>query len=181
MPLPRFFTLTHSNSGASRGIGRSIALHLASRGASVIGTCSSPESLHHIDTLSQTVSDLYSSSAHPAPRIIGLPANLLDENTSQSLVDAVKREFGGKIHILINNAAYDELRPIGSLDVGYVQRCLLGNLQTLVMSMDLLIRDSMFAPNSRIVNVSTDQTRGVLAHQYVCLPRTPSFRHRVYV
>ena len=37
--------------GASKGIGRAITINLASRGRSVLGTCSSPESLHLIHSL----------------------------------------------------------------------------------------------------------------------------------
>jgi NAD(P)-dependent dehydrogenase (short-subunit alcohol dehydrogenase family) len=153
------------NSGASRGIGRAVALHLASRGASVLGTCSSPESLSRIQELAAAISDIYRTSAEKAPRLVGLDANLLDPDTPQRMAAAVEKEFDGKVHILVNNAAYDELRSIGQLDADYVQRCLFGNIQTLALSVDLLFRKAMFQPNSRIVNISSDQTKGSLAHQ----------------
>ncbi|KAL1620267.1 hypothetical protein SLS56_009701 [Neofusicoccum ribis] len=151
--------------GASRGIGRAIALHLASRGASIIGTCSSPGSLHHIESLSQAVESAYQASAsYPTPKIVGLPANLLSADTPQAMLDAVKREFGGKLDILVNNAAYDEFRPMGQLDAEYVSRSLLGNIQTLVLSVDLLFREAVFQPNSRIINISSEMTRGYVPH-----------------
>lgn len=148
------------SSGATRGIGRAIALHLALRGASVLGTCSSTSSLKHINTLASSIQDAYSETQHAVPRIIGLDANLLSAETPQRLADAVKREFNGAVHILINNAAYDEERPVGELDADYVQRSLLGNIQTPVLCVDLLFRNQYFQPNSRIVNIGSEMTRG---------------------
>ncbi|KAL0258966.1 hypothetical protein SLS55_006471 [Diplodia seriata] len=150
------------------GIGRAIALHLASRGASIIGTCSSPKSLHHLEHANNAVADAYSAAGvRPTPKIVGMPANLLSPDTPELLLDAVKREFGGRLDILINNAAYDEFRPIGELDAEYVQRSLLGNVQTLVLSVDLLFKERVFRPNSRIVNISAELTRGPLPHRRV--------------
>ncbi|KAH7053459.1 3-oxoacyl-reductase [Macrophomina phaseolina] len=145
--------------GASRGIGRAIALHLALRGANVLGTCSSPSSLERIDALASTVRDLYASTQYTAPRITGLDANLLSPETPERLADAVSEQFGA-LNILVNNAPYEEFRHIGQLDADYVQRVLMGNLQTLVLSVDVLFRKSLFQPNSRIVNVSSAMTRG---------------------
>ncbi|KAL1647467.1 hypothetical protein SLS58_002797 [Diplodia intermedia] len=156
--------------GASRGIGRAIALHLASRGASIIGTCSSPQSLHHLEHANSAVADAYGAAGvRPTPRIVGVPANLLSPDTPALLLDAVGREFGGRLDILVNNAAYDEFRPVGELDAGYVQRSLLGNVQTLALSVDLLFRERVFRPNSRIVNISAELTRGPLPHRRVAL------------
>ena len=45
--------------GASKGIGRAIAINLAIRGCNVLGTCSSPESLHLIDSVAHEISSLY--------------------------------------------------------------------------------------------------------------------------
>lgn len=81
------------------------------------------------------------------------------------IFDAVKREFGGRLDILVNNAAHDEFRPLGELDAEYVQRSLLGNVQTLVLSVDLLFRERAFRPNSRIVNISAELSRSHLPHQ----------------
>ncbi|EKG21488.1 Short-chain dehydrogenase/reductase SDR [Macrophomina phaseolina MS6] len=80
------------------------------------------------------------------------------------MLDAVKREFGGKLDILVNNAAYDDFRAIGELDAEYLQRSLLGNIQTLALSVDLLYREAAFNPNSRIINIGAELTRGSLPH-----------------
>ncbi|KAF1994803.1 NAD(P)-binding protein [Amniculicola lignicola CBS 123094] len=52
--------------GATKGIGRAIALHLASRGCSILGTYTSPQSAHNFDTLSHTIASLYSTPS-PSP------------------------------------------------------------------------------------------------------------------
>ncbi|KAK0647442.1 Short chain dehydrogenase asqE [Lasiodiplodia hormozganensis] len=154
--------------GASRGIGRAIAFELALRGASVLGTCSAPTSLHHLDELARSVQSVYESSPYTAPKIIGLPADILLADTPTRLVDAVESEFGGKLHIMVNNAAYDEIRPVGQLDADYVGKILTGNIQTLVLSVELLFQRGFFQPNSRIVNVSSEMTRGFLPNSF-CL------------
>ncbi|KAF2139804.1 uncharacterized protein K452DRAFT_319927 [Aplosporella prunicola CBS 121167] len=68
-----------------------------------------------VKILWQTISTLYETSPHAEPKIVGLPANLLDHDTPEKMVETVEREFGGKLHILFDNAAYDEMRPIGKL------------------------------------------------------------------
>ncbi|KAH7009156.1 short-chain dehydrogenase [Macrophomina phaseolina] len=148
--------------GSTRGIGRAITLHLAARGASVLGTCSSPESLRHFDEMNESIRSLYRSSPHSAPKIVGITGNLLSADAPERIAGAVEREFHGKLHILINNASCLETRPIGQLDADYVQRLLLGNIQTLILTVDVLFRNEFFQPNSRIVNISSESTRGHL-------------------
>jgi 3-oxoacyl-[acyl-carrier protein] reductase len=58
------------------------------------------------------------------------------------------------VHIIINNAAHDDMRPMGQLDDAYVHNCLLGNIHVLVMTIEALYKGSMIQPDSRIVNVS---------------------------
>lgn len=72
----------------------------------------------------------------------------------------MKQEFGGVLHILVNNAAYDEMRPVGELDAEYIQRSLIGNIQTPVLYMDIFFRKNFFQPGSRIVNIGSEMTRG---------------------
>ncbi|TDZ16594.1 Short-chain type dehydrogenase/reductase [Colletotrichum orbiculare MAFF 240422] len=145
--------------GASRGIGRAIALNLANRGASILGTCSSQKSMSHFETLDQAVKDNYSSSQFEAPRIVGLPLDLLAADFHDIVADKVRDEFGGKLNIIVNNAAYAEFRPIGQLDADYVHNVLQGNVQCLVLLMDTLYKRGYIQPASRVVNISSDLTR----------------------
>ncbi|TKA65239.1 hypothetical protein B0A49_07958 [Cryomyces minteri] len=147
--------------GATKGIGRAIALNLASRGASILGTYSSPESAHHLDTLSHTVSALYNNGSHgpKGPKVTGIAANLLSPSSSTDIAAALEKEFDGHVDILVNNAAHIEGKVIGEMTPEYVHKMLLGNIEAPVLLVNELVKRNMFRPNSRIVNISADRVR----------------------
>ena len=78
--------------GASRGIGRAIALELASRGLKVIGTATS-------DAGAQAISDAL--AAHPGSRGVRLDVN--DAAGVEAAIDAIVKEHGA-LHVLVYNA-----------------------------------------------------------------------------
>ena len=78
--------------GASRGIGASIAQQLAREGFIVIGTATSDDGAAKI---SQAL------SAFPGCR--GANLNVTDANAGEALIDSIVKEFGG-LHVLVNNA-----------------------------------------------------------------------------
>ena len=78
--------------GASRGIGASIAQQLAREGFIVIGTATSDEGAAKI---SQAL------SAFPSCR--GANLNVTDATAGEALIDAIVKEFGG-LQVLVNNA-----------------------------------------------------------------------------
>ena len=78
--------------GASRGIGASIAQQLAREGFIVIGTATSDDGAAKI---SQAL------SAFPGCR--GANLNVTDATAGEALIDAIVKEFGG-LQVLINNA-----------------------------------------------------------------------------
>lgn len=80
--------------GASRGIGRAIALKLAEQGANVAITNSSA------DEVGQAVADEINALGVKGKRYVSDAANFED---AHKLVDAVKEDFG-RIDILVNNA-----------------------------------------------------------------------------
>jgi hypothetical protein len=65
-------TLTRTR-GATRGIGRAIAFHLAKRGASILETCSSPTTMRNIESLSSEV------SVQPMPYLLAFMGNQLQD------------------------------------------------------------------------------------------------------
>lgn len=145
--------------GASRGIGRAIALDIATRGGSVLATYSAPSSTSHITSLSEIVSNLYAEANTTGPKVVGVVANILSIDCASAIVEALERHFGGKLDILVNNAAVMEIQPVGSITVDHCQRMLLGNIQTPVMLVEALVNREMFRPHSRIVNISSDGAR----------------------
>ena len=78
--------------GASRGIGRAIALTLAQQGFKVVGTATS-------EAGAQAISDAL--AAFPGCR--GAVLNVNDAAASDALVEAVVKEHGG-LQVLVNNA-----------------------------------------------------------------------------
>ncbi|KAM3517195.1 hypothetical protein NHJ13051_009200 [Beauveria bassiana] len=129
--------------GASRGIGRVIAFQLASRGASVLGTCSSTASVHHIESLAQEVQELYKSSGHCAPVIVGIAANILAQESPLLIAETIENTFNSKLDILINNAAYYDFRRMGELDADemFVFTCTKAAMESLTRSWsDILSR-----------------------------------------
>jgi len=80
--------------GASRGIGRAIALKLAADGATVIGTATS-------DAGAQ---DIARALAEQGARGAGKVLNVRDAGQCDALIETVQKEFGD-ILVLVNNAA----------------------------------------------------------------------------
>jgi 3-oxoacyl-[acyl-carrier protein] reductase len=80
--------------GASRGIGRAIALQLAAEGATVIGTATS-------DGGAKGIGD---ALAEAGAKGVGRVLDVRQTEQCDSVVAAVQKEFGD-IHVLVNNAA----------------------------------------------------------------------------
>jgi 3-oxoacyl-[acyl-carrier protein] reductase len=79
--------------GASRGIGRGIAVKLASCGATVVGVARS------LDALSGTLQAIRDAGGN----VEGMAANVADSADVKRVVDEVEAKFQ-KIHVLVNNA-----------------------------------------------------------------------------
>ncbi len=78
--------------GASRGIGAAIALHLAQQGLKVIGTATSDEGAARISA---------ALSGHAGCR--GANLNVNDGAAAEALIDSIVKEHGA-LHVLVNNA-----------------------------------------------------------------------------
>ncbi|KAJ8559899.1 hypothetical protein K7X08_003957 [Anisodus acutangulus] len=93
--------------GSSRGIGKAIALHLASLGAKlVINYCSNSTQANDI------VSQINSTSNSNSPRAIAVKANVSDPDQVKSLFDAAESTFQSPVNILVNSAGVlDEKCP----------------------------------------------------------------------
>jgi len=78
--------------GASRGIGRAIALELAARGLRVIGTATT-------ESGAQAITDAL--AAFPGSK--GVVLNVTDPAGVTAVVDGIVKEHGG-LHVLVNNA-----------------------------------------------------------------------------
>ncbi|KAL2501471.1 NAD(P)-binding Rossmann-fold superfamily protein [Forsythia ovata] len=83
--------------GASRGIGRAIALHLASLGAKVVINYTSNSA--QADTVSSQI-----NADSLVPRAITVRADISDPSQVKSLFDATESAFDSPVDILVNSA-----------------------------------------------------------------------------
>lgn len=151
--------------GAGRGIGRAISLNLASRGCAILGTCSSSSSLHHIDTLSHSILDLYKSSSPACPKIVGVAADILDLSSPSKIADKLASHFEGHLDILINNAGIASAEKIGQLEDADITKYLTGNVHAPVAMVEEFVKRKQFRANSRIVYISSVRARKPWADQ----------------
>ncbi|KAL1314400.1 hypothetical protein HN51_041206 [Arachis hypogaea] len=87
--------------GSSRGIGREIALHLASLGARVLINYTSNSSL--ADSLAAQINS-HAAAGAVLPRAIAVRGDVSEPNDVKALFDSAEREFGSAVHILVNAA-----------------------------------------------------------------------------
>lgn len=83
--------------GASRGIGRTIALHLASLGAKLVINYSSNKTQAEL-----LAAEINSSSS--SPRAVICQADVSDPTQVKSLFDTAEQAFNSPLHILVNSA-----------------------------------------------------------------------------
>jgi NAD(P)-dependent dehydrogenase (short-subunit alcohol dehydrogenase family) len=105
--------------GASRGIGREIALGFAARGADVLAVARSTDALEETAAL----------AADSPGRIQPQTADLRDADSIDASVAAAVEAFGG-LDILVNNAADDHESSIEKTDLSTWTRVLELNLQS---------------------------------------------------
>lgn len=146
--------------GASRGIGRAIALNLASRGCSILGTATSDAGVAAISTsLSKEVtSHAFQATSRQRPaslKITAVVADIFSADCPSIISEEVNKSFNGRVDIFINNAGATGLGTIGEMDVNHIQQNLLANVQTPVMIVEEFVRQRLFQPNSRIVYISS--------------------------
>lgn len=84
--------------GSSRGIGREIALHLASLGARIVVNYTS-----NSDRADSVVTQIKAATA-TAPQAIAVKADVSDPVQVKSLFDSAESAFSSPVHILVNSA-----------------------------------------------------------------------------
>ena len=108
--------------GASRGIGRAIALRLAEKGANIVVNYARNEKAAR-----ETVDRISGNGVKAFP----FQANVGDPNAANELVEAAMAEFGG-IDILVHNAAMGAFKPVHKLKVNQWELSLDINAQALL-------------------------------------------------
>jgi citronellol/citronellal dehydrogenase len=94
--------------GASRGIGRALALRLAAEGAAVVVAAKSE---HSTDRLPGSIHETVNAIRAQGGRAIGVATDVRDEEAVRGMIDRTIAELG-RIDILVNNAGAIWLQPI---------------------------------------------------------------------
>jgi 3-oxoacyl-[acyl-carrier protein] reductase len=130
--------------GASRGIGRSIAEHLARAGATVIGTATSQAGA---DGIGRRLAEI-------GARGRGAVLDVVDAAAGEALIEAIGKEFG-KLSILVNNAGITRDTLAMRMKDDDWAAVIDTNLSAVFRLSRGVLRGMMKAKHGRIVNITS--------------------------
>jgi 3-oxoacyl-[acyl-carrier protein] reductase len=131
--------------GASRGIGRAIALELASQGATVIGTATS-------EAGSLAISHYLEELRAGAGR--GMVLDVNDAERCNALVTEIQKEFGS-LSILVNNAGITQDQLAMRMKDEEWDAVIATNLTSVARLSRAVLRGMMKARHGRIINITS--------------------------
>ena len=131
--------------GASRGIGRAIALELVRQGAKVVGTATSAAGAAAISE--------YLEQAQPGCGK-GVVLNVNDAAACSAIIDDVQKEFGG-LSILVNNAGITQDQLAMRMKDEEWDNVIATNLTAVGRLSRAVLRGMMKARNGRIINITS--------------------------
>ena len=129
--------------GASRGIGKAIALQLQQLGATVIGTATSQSGADNIDS--------YLNESGTGK---GLVLNVTDSASIEALFAQIKADFGN-VDILVNNAGITKDNVFMRMKDEEWQSIVDTNLTSIFKLSKTVIRAMMKKRNGRIINIGS--------------------------
>ena len=131
--------------GASRGIGRAIALHLAKEGANVVVNYSGSEA-----KAQEVVTEIESQGG----KAISVQANIAQNDAVQNLM-AIALEHFGTIDILVNNAGITRDNLMMRMKEDEWDDVLNTNLKGVFLCTKAVTRQMMKQRSGRIINISS--------------------------
>jgi len=134
--------------GASRGIGRAIAIGLSEYGANIIMLAKNENRLNQIY-------DEIKTNGETNPLIIKCDLNTLDENKAQEIANVISRDYG-HLDALINNAAIlEKMSSIEDYDLQTWEKVLKTNLTSGFLLSKYTIPLMQLSSMPRIIFTST--------------------------
>ena len=130
--------------GASSGIGKATALHLAGLGHKVIGTS---RSLERLDALTR-------EGEGNGQKIIPLELDINSDDAVSSVLPDVVGEHG-PIDVLVNNAGYGLWGPVESLTIDELKQQFETNFFAAVRMIQALVPDMVERRTGTIINISS--------------------------
>jgi len=130
--------------GASRGIGQSIALELGKQGATVIGTATSVKGAQEITAYLQAA-DIKGS---------GMTMNVNDAAQTDLVLSELRKQFG-EITILVNNAGITRDNLLARMTDEEWDDVLATNLKSVFRLSRAVLRAMMKARGGRIISISS--------------------------
>jgi len=131
--------------GASRGIGRAIAIDLAKHGATVIGTATT-------DAGAAAISEYLKTVRPDAGR--GVVLNVNDAVASAALIDEISKDMGG-VSILVNNAGITQDQLAMRMKDEEWDAVIATNLSAVGRMSRAVLRGMMKAKYGRIINITS--------------------------
>lgn len=137
--------------GASRGLGRGIALVLAEQGADVVVNYVSAES---------EAKEVAAQVLRLGQRALTVRADVSAAEGVEHLFQATAAAFGGRLDILVNNAGTSQPKDIFQIETADWERILRTNLTSCFLCSQAAMRVMARQHSGRIVNISS-----VVGHQ----------------
>ncbi|MFM0396372.1 3-oxoacyl-ACP reductase FabG [Paraburkholderia phytofirmans] len=130
--------------GASRGIGRAIAMELARQGATVIGTATS-------ESGAAAISEAFNAAGVNGR---GVVLNVNDAAAAEALIDGTVKEFGA-LHVLVNNAGITQDQLAMRMKDDDWDAVVDTNLKSVFRLSRAVLRPMMKAKGGRIINITS--------------------------
>jgi len=138
--------------GASRGIGRAIAVEFARAGADVVVAARSSEKAP--SKLPGTIEDTAREVEAAGRRAVAIPMDVTDEAQVQAMAQRALEEFG-RVDILVNNAGISFPAPFSQTSLKRWDLVMAVNLRGPVMCTQAFLPRMLEQGGGRIINISS--------------------------